>query len=68
MNGTLEDLVPALPGEPLLKEADAIEPMPGEPDTPSPMGDPTSEPISELPLEAVPIEPSLPSEEHPSLH
>ena len=68
MNGTLEDLVPALPGEPLLKEADAIEPVLGEPDTPSPMLDPTSEPISELPLEAVPIEPSLPSEEHPFQH
>ena len=64
MNGTLEDLVPALPGEPLLKEADAIEPVLGEPDTPSPMLAPTSEPISEL----VPIEPSLPSEEHPFQH
>ena len=68
MNGTLEDLVPALPGEPLLKEADAIEPVLGEPDTPSPMLDPTSKPISELPLEAVPIEPSLPSEEHSFQH
>lgn len=68
LNGTLEDPVPALPGEPLLEEADAIEPVPGEPDIPSPMVDPTSEPISELPLDAVPTEPSLPSEEHPFQH
>jgi len=68
MNGTLEDLVPVLPGEPLLKEVDVIEPVPGEPDTPSPMVDPTSEPISELSLDAVPTEPSLPSEEHPFQH
>jgi hypothetical protein len=68
LNGTLEDPVPALPGEPLLEEADAIEPVPGQSDTPSPMVDPTSEPISELPLDAVPTEPSLPSEEHPFQH
>jgi len=68
MKGTLEDLVPALPGEPLLKEADAIEPVPGQPDTPSLLVVPKSEPISELPLDAVPTEPSLPSDEHPFQH
>ena len=31
VNGTMEDLVPGLSGEPLLKEADALDAVPGEP-------------------------------------
>ena len=68
VNGTTEDLLPEMPEEGLLKEADPIESITPEPDTPSPMVDPTSELISKLPLEAVPIEPSLSSEGHSSLH
>lgn len=68
VNGTMEEHVPVLPGEELLKEADVIEPVPGEPAPPSPMVDPNSKPISEPPLESVPTESSLPSEVHPSQH
>jgi hypothetical protein len=64
----MEEHVPVLPGEELLKEADVIEPVPGEPAPPSPMVDPNSKPISEPPLESVPTESSLPSEVHPSQH
>ncbi|MEX0828969.1 MAG: hypothetical protein WD032_01885 [Nitrospirales bacterium] len=68
VNGTMEDHVPVFPGEELLKEADVIEPVPGGPDPHSPMGDPTSPPISEPPLKSVPTESSLPSVVHPSQH
>jgi hypothetical protein len=68
VNGTMEDLVPGLLDDPLLKEADIIDPVSGEPGTPSPMEEATSEPISERPLEASPTEPSLPSDVPLSQH
>jgi hypothetical protein len=66
VNGAMEDLVPGLLEDPLLKEADAIDPVSGEPGTPSSsMEETISEPISERPLEASPTESSLPSEVNP---
>ncbi|MDH5428583.1 MAG: hypothetical protein OEY57_10465 [Nitrospirota bacterium] len=68
VNGTMEDLVPGLSGEPLLKEADALDAVPGEPSMSLPMEEGISEPISERPLEGSPTEPSLPSQELPFQH
>jgi hypothetical protein len=68
VNGTMEDHVPVLPGDELLKDADVIDPVHGEPDPSSLMVDPTVKPISEPPSESVPTESSLPSEVHPSQH
>jgi len=66
VNGAMEDLVPGLLEDPLLKEADAIDPVSGEPGTPSSsMEETISESISERPLEASPSESSLPSEVNP---
>jgi len=68
VNETMEDLVPGLSEDPLLQEADAIDPVSGEPGTSSSMEEASSEPISERPLEASPTEPSLPSEVTPFQH
>ena len=68
VNGTMEDLVPGLSGEPLLKEADGLDAVPGELSMSSPMEEGISEPISERPLEGSPTEPSLPSQELPFQH
>jgi hypothetical protein len=68
VHGTLEDLVPALSGEMLLKEADSLEPVSDEPEASLPILDKTSESISEPPLDPIPTEPSLSSEETPSQH
>jgi hypothetical protein len=68
VNGTTEDLLPEMPEEGLLKEADPIESITPEPEASSPLADQTSEPISEPLLDLVPTEPSLSSEGHSSLH
>jgi hypothetical protein len=68
MNGSPEDLVPESQGEVLLKEADSIEPVSGQPDIPSPMMNQAMEHISEVPLDSVPTEPSSSLEENPSQH
>jgi len=64
VNETMEDLIPEIPGEGLLKEADSVEPSAAEPEGASPM----PAPITEPPLDPVLIEPSSPSGENPSLH
>ncbi len=68
VNETMEDLVPEIPGEGLLKEADSVEPVTNEAETVVPLGGQTSEPSSEPPLDLVPTEPSLLSEESPPQH
>lgn len=68
VNGTMEDLASEMLEEMLLKEADFIEPVSGEPETPLPMVDQPLESIPEPPLDPVPTEPSSPSEENPSRH
>lgn len=68
MNGTLDDLVPALPGELLLKEADPIEPSSLDPEAPSSSVDQTSDPATELSLPQTSTESSVFSEGNSSLH
>ena len=65
VNEMMEDLVP---GEVLLKEADSLESVPIGSEAPSSMVNQTFKPNSEPPLDPVPTEPSLPSEESPSQH
>ncbi len=65
VNEIMEDLVP---GEVLLKEADSLESVPVGSEAPSAMVDQTSKPISEPPIDPVPTESSLTSEENPSQH
>jgi hypothetical protein len=67
-NGTLEDFVPEIQGEVLLKEADTLEPVSGEGETPSPIVNPTTETTSTSPPDPVPIEPSSPSVEDSYQH
>ena len=68
MNGNLDDLVPALPGELLLKEADPIEPSSLDPEAPSSSVDQTSDPATELSLPQTSVESSVSSEGNSSLH
>ena len=63
MTGTLEDLVPVLPGE-VVKEGSSVEPVSAETEDSSVLADPTAEP----PLDPVPTEPSISSEQIPSQH
>ncbi len=65
---TMEDLVPEIPEEGLLKEADPAEPATNEPEAAVPLGDQTAEPISESSVAPVPTELSLPSEETSAQH
>jgi hypothetical protein len=68
VNGTMEDLVREISGEMLLEEADSIEPVSLEPETPSSHVDEVLEPTIETPLIQIPSEPSSSSEGNPSLH
>lgn len=68
MNGPIEDFVPDLTTEPLLKEVDAPGPVSGETGVSTPMGHTSSEIISEPSVEVRPTEPSLSSQEYPPLH
>jgi len=68
VNGTMEDLEPEMAGEVLLEEVDSIESVSDEPEASLPILDKTSESISEPPLDPIPTEPSLSSEETPSQH
>ncbi len=65
---TMEDLVPEIPGEGLLKEADTAAPATNEPEAVVPLGDQTAEPITESSVDPVPTELSLPSEETSAQH
>ncbi len=67
-NGTLEDFVPEIQGEVLLKEADTLESVSDEGETPSPIVNPTGETTSPSPIDSAPIEPSSLSEELPFQH
>jgi len=62
MNGT--KLLPDIPREALVEESDATESISVEPESLLPMADQISEPTLELPLDSVPTESSLPSEEN----
>ncbi len=68
MYGTMEDLLPEMSGEALLKEADPIEPSLLEPKAPLSSVDEALEPTIEPPLIEIPTEPSLSSEGNSSLH
>ncbi len=68
VNGPIEDLVPDLITEPLLKEVEALDPVPGEPGVSRPIEPANLEVISEPSVEVQPTEPSLPSQEYPPLH
>ena len=68
INESMEDLLPEIPGEALMEEADPIEPSLLEPETPSSSVDQTSVPATELSLPQTSAEPSLSSEGHSSLH
>lgn len=68
VNETMEDLVPAIPGEKLLERTDSIESPALEPENPLPSVDDALEPISQPSTDAVPSEPSLSSEGNSSLH
>ena len=68
VNGTLEDFVPEIQEEVLLKEADSLESVSGEGETPSPIVDQLSEPMSGSPPDQIPTDLSSPSVENPYQH
>jgi len=65
-NGTMEDVLPEIPGEALPEEIDSIEPLPLEPEVPLSSVDQTSEPPTEQPSIQPTTEPSMSSEANPS--
>ena len=67
-NGDTENLLPEIPGEALLEEADPVEPSSMEPEVPSSSVDQTLVPATEPSLSQASAEPFLSSEGDLSLH